>query len=235
MKNLEDVLFIDIETVPQYPKYEGLDERWQQLWDRKARFIAHDQEPGDVYNRAGIYAEFGKVICISAAFIVKDNDQYNLRIKSFYGHDEKSLLSDFSSLLEEKYKGNSKFLCAHNGKEFDYPYLCRRILSHHMPVPDILDLSGKKPWEVRHFDTLHLWKFGDYKNYTSLDLLAAVFDIPTPKSEMDGSMVYETYYKDQDLEKIKNYCQKDVITLTNIFLRMKNHPIILEDNITVVV
>ena len=235
MKNLEDILFIDIETVPQFPNYEAMDERWQQLWDKKAKYVSREEESSEeIYNKAGIYAEFGRIICISAAFIKEEDGEAILRVKSFYGDNEKEVLAEFCELLTTKFNKQDQYLCAHNGKEFDYPYLCRRILVNGLELPNILDLSGKKPWEVKHFDTMQMWKFGDFKSYTSLDLLAASFDIPTPKSDMDGSMVYATYYQENGLERIKNYCQRDVVTLTNIFLRMKNRETILDKNIVIV-
>ena len=233
--NMEDILFIDIETVPQEASYADLDDRWRKLWDHKAIGLARNEEtPEELYPRAGIYAEFGKVICISAGFVTSTGDKRELRIKSFYGHDEKQLLTDFCSLLDQSYFAQSHFLCAHNGKEFDFPYLCRRILVNELPMPGILDLAGKKPWEVKHLDTLQLWKFGDYKSYTSLNLLAALFNIPSPKDDLDGSMIKDVYYLDKNLERIKEYCQKDVTVLASIFLRMNNFPVLIEEEVKIV-
>ncbi len=232
---MENVLFIDIETVPQAANYAELDDRWKKLWDHKASKLAqHGETPEELYPRAGIYAEFGKVICISAGFIAKNKDKRTFRLKSFFGTDEQQVLSDFCQLLRDNFFNKTHFLCAHNGKEFDFPYLCRRILANNIEMPEILDLAGKKPWDIQHLDTMQLWKFGDFKSYTSLDLLAAVFDIPTPKDDIDGSMIYHVYYQDKNLERIKEYCQKDVVTLASIFLRMNNEPSILPTEINIV-
>ncbi|MFM9943878.1 MAG: ribonuclease H-like domain-containing protein [Bacteroidia bacterium] len=218
---LDNILFVDIETVPQYSKYDELTERWKALWDRKASFLARNQEtPEELYNRAGIYAEFGKIICISAGFLSRNGNAWSFRVKSFYGHDEKLLLKEFSELLNSRFSDTGKALCAHNGKEFDFPYLGRRILINELPLPYILDLAGKKPWEVSHIDTMDLWKFGDFKSFTSLDLLAASFNIPSPKDDIDGSQVYGVYYNEPDgLERIKTYCEKDIATLARVLLK----------------
>jgi uncharacterized protein YprB with RNaseH-like and TPR domain len=183
------------------------------------------------YSRAGIYAEFGKIVCISVGFIKLENGVKKLRLKSYFNHNEKELLIDFFELLNKHFNTPQHLLCAHNGKEFDYPYIARRGLVSGLSIPSILDMAGKKPWEVQHLDTLQLWKFGDYKHFTSLNLLTTIFDIPTPKDDIDGSMVNQVYWQDNDLERIANYCQKDVVALTQLFLRFRNEPLILPDNI----
>lgn len=231
---IEQLLILDIETVPQYENYEAMSDRWKKLWDHKASFLAKNGEtPSEIYQRAGIYAEFGKVVCISAGIVHPKGGDFGFRIKSYYGHDEKELLANFGDMLQTNFAGLGKYLCGHNAKEFDFPYLCRRMLTNGLKIPQILDLTGKKPWDVSHLDSMDLWKFGDYKNFTSLDLLSAVFDVPTPKENMDGSQVYPVYYKDKDLERIKTYCEKDIITLANILLRFKGHPILEEENIEI--
>jgi DNA polymerase elongation subunit (family B) len=228
----DNLLLLDIETVPLHSSYDELDERWQELWDKKARFVGDPEaSPSEVYERAGIYAEFGKIICISVGILVPNGDHFRLRLKSYCGHDEKALLSEFADLLHSSFSGPQKALCAHNGKEFDFPYLSRRMLINKISIPYILDTAGKKPWEVNHVDTMQLWKFGDFKSYTSLDLLAALFDIPTPKGDIDGSMVRQVYYEENDLDRIRVYCEKDVTTLANVLLRFKNLDILDESNI----
>jgi len=224
---MEHILFLDIETVSAVEFYEQLDARMQQLWNKKVEKLklTEAQTPEQYYKNAGIYAEFGKVVCISVAYL-KNNV---LRIKSFYGEDEKILLQDFANLLLNHFSKNNNHLCAHNGKEFDFPYLCRRMLINGIPIPDILNVSGKKPWETKFLDTLELWKFGDYKHYTSLDLLAAIFDIPSPKENEDGSMIYELYWQQKDYQRIKNYCEKDVLTVAQLFLRYQGKKL-LENN-----
>jgi predicted PolB exonuclease-like 3'-5' exonuclease len=227
-----DILFLDIETVPQEANYASLSPRWKRLWDKKAlRLAKEDETPEELYPRAGIYAEFGKIICISAGFITINEGVRSLRVKSFCSHDESEVLTDFCSLLESGYFAKTHFLCAHNGKEFDFPYLCRRILANRISMPDILDLSGKKPWDVKHLDTMQLWKFGDFKNYTSLDLLAALFNIPSPKEDIDGSMIYAIYYGEADLAKIKEYCERDVSTVASVFLAIGGQKILKPEEI----
>lgn len=232
---LQDILILDIETVPQYENYAELPERWQKLWNKKATRLAKDNEPPEeLYQQAGIYAEFGKVICVSVGFFSQKSGKLHFRLKSYYGHDEYKLLSELAVLLRENYSNNGKFLCAHNGKEFDFPYLGRRMLVHEIVLPSALNLAGKKPWEVQHLDTMDLWKFGDYKSFTSLELLAALFDIPTPKDDIDGSMVREVYYADKDLERIKVYCEKDVVTLARVLLKMMHLPALTDEQVEVV-
>jgi 3'-5' exonuclease len=230
--SIERILFLDIETVPMYSDYNQLDEKFKSLWDKKASYLIknEDDTPESIYERAGIYAEFGKIVCISVGFF-RDNV---FRIKSFYGEDESKLLSDFINLLEKYYSSKQYLLCAHNGKEFDFPYLARRILINGLKLPEILDNAGKKPWEVAHLDTLELWKFGDYKNYTSLELLAAVFDIPTPKNDINGSEVAGVFWNDNDLQRIVTYCQKDVLTIAQLFLRYQGKPLIGRENVLIV-
>jgi hypothetical protein len=233
--NIENILFLDIETVPQQTDYEHLTERLKKLWRKKAeqlsrydKFAAEEPlKPEVLYERAGIYAEFGKIVCISTGVYRNQT----LWIKSFSGDDETMLLTGFSELVNKAQEKRINYLCAHNGKEFDYPYIIRRLLINGLPVPPILDLSGKKPWEINHLDTLELWKFGDFKNYTSLELLATVFGIPTPKDDIDGSDVAQVYWEEHDLKRITTYCQKDVITIVNLFLRFQGKSIITDDKI----
>ncbi|MBY0244358.1 MAG: 3'-5' exonuclease [Sphingobacteriaceae bacterium] len=231
--DLTHVLVLDIETVPQYENFEDVPEVFQELWAKKTSFQRKEEEtPSDFYKKAGILAEFGKVICISVGVFDNKHGDLKLRVKSFYGDDEKVILEQFSGLLAKQ--SPLTLLCAHNGKEFDYPYLSRRIIINNLPLPKQLKIAGKKPWEVPHLDTMELWRFGDYKNFTSLNLLANIFDIPTPKDDIDGSMVKDVYYKEKNLARIVNYCQKDVITTAQILLRFKNSPSIPIENITIV-
>ena len=236
--NIESILFLDIETVPQHPSHDQLPPLFATLWEKKAAQLARiekfsdaaQKSPADLYERAGIYAEFGKIICISTA-VWRNN---TLWIKSFSGDNETGVLQGFSELLQKLKEKNITHLCAHNGKEFDYPYLIRRMLINGIEVPPILDLSGKKPWEVTHLDTMELWKFGDYKSYTSLELLALVFGIPTPKDDITGADVAKVYWHDHDLTRIVSYCQKDVVTIVNILLKIKGRQMIGEEKIQVV-
>lgn len=222
----EDIMFLDIETVPVAQSFDDLDVAMKLLWDKKSgHFRDEKQSAGDVYQRAGIYAEFGKIVCISVG-LLKDKNPYGFRLKSFFGEDEKTILTEFSGLLS-KYARNKEFiLCAHNGKEFDYPYIARRMIINGLSIPEILDNSGKKPWEVKLLDTMELWKFGDFKSYTSLELLSSILGIPSPKDDIDGSMVADIYWKEHDLNRIVLYCEKDVLTVAQIILRFMNLPVV---------
>jgi predicted PolB exonuclease-like 3'-5' exonuclease len=229
---LENILFLDIETVPQFPSYDEMPEKMKELWGKKAEWLIKNEEDtaASIYSRAGIYAEFGKVICISAGFIKDDG----FRIKSFYGIDEKEVLAAFSEMLNRHYRAPDKLLCAHNGKEFDFPYLSRRMIVNRIPLPEILRLYGKKPWEVAHLDTMELWKFGDYKNYTSLDLLTAILEIPSPKGDISGSDVGRVFWEENDLERIRNYCQKDALAVAQLLLRYIGKDLIPEEKVKIV-
>lgn len=228
----EDILFLDIETVPVSESFDKLDTVLQNLWEKKSRqFRETDQTAADVYERAGIYSEFGKIICISVG-IVKMQSVSFIRLKSFFGDDEKALLEDFADLVVKFCKlRKDAVLCAHNGREFDFPYIARRMIINRMVLPEILDNAGKKPWEVKLLDTMDLWKFGDYKNYTSLELLTTVLGIPTPKDDIDGSMVSSIYYEEKNPERIARYCEKDVLAIAQVLLRFMNFPPIGAENV----
>jgi DNA polymerase elongation subunit (family B) len=231
--DLQQVLVLDIETAPQYPSFKDLPADYQQLWDQKTRFQRRDGEIAEeFYSRGGILAEFGKIICISVGIFSKKTEKLSLRVKSFYGDQEKEVIQVFIDLLNKQ--SDSLILCAHNGKEFDFPYLCRRMLINGLQIPPQLNIHGKKPWEIMHLDTMELWKFGDYKNYTSLKLLAAVFNIASPKDDIDGSMVNKVYWEENDLERIRVYCEKDVITTAQILLKFKSLAMLSSDQITIV-
>lgn len=229
---VEDVMFLDIETVPVASSYDHLSPAMQALWDKKSKqFRTPDQTGKDVYERAGIYSEFGKIICISVG-VIREKNPFIFRLKTFYGKDEKSVLSEFSGMISKFGRGNKEaLLCAHNGKEFDFPYIGRRMIINGLPIPELLDNAGKKPWEVKLLDTMDLWKFGDYKNYTSLDLLTSVLGIPTPKDDIDGSMVAGIFYNEDDLKRIVYYCEKDVLAIARVLLRFMNLPGIEDDKI----
>lgn len=219
---LNKVIFIDIETVSQQKNFQKLNKNWKSLWERKAAFLTKEEEtPEEIYNRAGIYAEFGKVVCISVGIYRGNKEGNTFRIKSFYGKNEKKLLKDFCELLSKHFGSPDYLLCAHNGKEFDFPFLARRILVNKLQLPYILDISGRKPWEVQHLDTLQLWKFGDYKHYTSLKLLCELFGITSLKNEMDGSDVGRMYWEENNLEKIVEYCQSDTLAIAQLLLAYK--------------
>jgi 3'-5' exonuclease len=225
---LENILFLDIETVPVVSSFDQLTDDWKALWERKMQFQVNEEQTADtLYPRAGIYAEFGKIICISIGAYTSNNT--GLKLKTFYGDDEKEILEGFAKLLNSLH--SNIILCAHNGKEFDFPYLCRRMLINGIKLPSILEISGKKPWEINHIDTMELWKFGDYKHYTSLNLLSLIFNIPTSKDDIDGSDVHRVYWEEKDLERIKKYCQKDVITVAQLLLKFKGLDLITEDKI----
>ena len=229
--NLAHILFLDIETVPEAPAFEGLSEEKQLLWDQKSKYQRKDDYSAEAfYERAGIWAEFGKIICISVGHFHWKGTSRTFRTTTFHG-DELALLTEFKHLLNEHFNQAKHLLCAHNGKEFDFPYIARRMLIHGIELPHKLDLFGKKPWEVPHLDTMELWKFGDYKHYTSLKLMANVLGIPSPKEDMDGSMVRDVYYEENDLDRIVTYCELDVVTTAQVFLRLRGEPLLLEEEI----
>jgi 3'-5' exonuclease len=231
--NIDEILFLDIETVPLSPSFELLEEYDRQLWSDKSRFIREKNNMSieDSYHQAGIYAEFGKIVCISVGYFVVRMGERLFRTTSFADHNESVILNEFSHLLEHRFNNPFRVLCAHNGKEFDFPYICRRMLINGITIPQLLDISGKKPWEIPHLDTMELWKFGDYKHYTSLKLLARIFGIPTPKDDIDGSMVRSVYYEEKDLDRISVYCQKDVATVAQLFLKYRNEKILSQESI----
>ena len=217
------VLFIDVETVPLSSGYNELPEELKPFWDRKAGQISRGDgsTPEEMFEKAGIYSEFGRIVTISAGVITRSGDIRGLRVKSFYGDDEKSLLEEFAAMVTAFSRGKEALLCAHNGKEFDFPYIARRMLINGLPVPALLDNAGKKPWEVNLIDTMELWKFGDYKHYTSLALICTLLGIPTPKDDIDGSQVAGIYYNEGDIKRIALYCEKDVLALARLFLRLR--------------
>ncbi len=226
--NIRDILFIDIETVPQYSSFEEVPPVVMDLWDKKSQYIRKNGETAEeMYSRAGIWAEFGRIVCISMGFLFIKDDERCFRVKSFYNKDEKQLLEEAVVLMQQFFaKKRYGRLCAHNGKEFDFPYMARRILINGLKLPDILDVAGYKPWDVPFLDTLELWKFGDYKHYTSLNLLANIFNIPSPKTDLDGSMVADVYYNDKDLPRIVHYCEEDVLAVAQLLCRFKGEPLI---------
>lgn len=222
-KDLKDILFLDIETVSQSYDYDSLDERIKKQWARKAAFLKKDENQTDedlFLERSGIYAEFGKIIVIGLGFFHQKGDQLQFRTKALQNDNELGLLEEFRSIITKMTPDLR--LCGHNGREFDFPYLSRRMLINDLSLPDALNLSGKKPWEINHLDTMDMWKFGDWKHYTSLDLLAAIFRIESSKSGMDGSMVNQVYHKDNDLNKIADYCIRDVVVTAKLYAKLKS-------------
>lgn len=234
--SLENLLVLDIETIRSYRLYEDMPERLQAQWDRKSSFLKSDEEttPKELFeDKAGIYAEFGKIVAISVGFFTYTGPELTLRVKGIYGKDEAAILSEFNDLLQ-KFNSKNLILCGHNGKEFDFPYLSRRMLVNNIKLPEVLDTSGKKPWEVNHLDTMEMWKFGDRKNFTSLELLATLFDISTSKDGIDGSQVSTVYYEEEDVERISKYCNKDVVVTAQLLLKLNQQQLIKEENIHII-
>ena len=230
--NLKHILFLDIETVPEKPLFTNLDKVSQELFAEKTKYQRNDDfTPEEFYERAGIWAEFGKIICISVGFFSNFDEKKSFRLKSFYGLDEIKILNDFKTLLEKYFNEKHHVLCAHNGKEFDFPYLARRMIINSIQLPDKLNLFGKKPWEVAHLDTLEMWKFGDYKHYTSLNLLTNILGITSPKGDIDGSKVAKVFYEDNDLDRIAKYCENDTVAVAQVLLRFFNLELLNEDQI----
>ena len=233
---IENLLLIDIETVPQSPVFNDLNEEWKLLWEEKVqRTLPENVTAAEFYTqRSGVMAEFAKVICISIGYFKREANSIHLRLKSFYGDDEKILLQDFLSTLKQLEANNNKWsFCGHNIKEFDIPFICRRLLINGLNIPAFMDFQNMKPWETNMVDTFQYWRFGDYKHYTSLKLLAAALGVPSPKDDIDGSMVADVYWVEKNLNRIVTYCQKDVITTGNIILRFKNMPLLEGEQISV--
>jgi len=228
---LQNILFLDIETVPEQISFSELSEEKKELFDTKTKFQRkEDQSLEDFYQKAGIWAEFGKIICISVGFFTFKNDIRHFRVTSFFG-EESNLLRDFSNLVNNYFNQPQHVLCGHSAKEFDFPYIARRMIIHGLPLPEKLHLFGKKPWEVPHLDTMELWKFGDYKHYTSLKLLTNILNVPSPKDDIDGSDVARVFYQEHDIDRIINYCEKDVIAVAQIMLRLRRETILDESEI----
>ncbi len=228
---LENILFLDIETVPEKADFSELEVETKDLWEQKTQYQRkEDFTPEEFYDRAGIWAEFGKIICISVGYFVFKGENRNFRVTTFHG-DEVKILRDFKSLLESHFSRPEHLLCAHNGKEFDFPYIARRMIINRIDIPFKLNLFGKKPWEVTHLDTMELWKFGDYKHYTSLKLLTHILGIPSPKDDIDGSMVCSVYYNDNNIDKIVTYCEKDTVAVAQILLRLRNEELLNDEEI----
>jgi len=228
---LENILFLDIETVPLFSDFSQLSDVEKQLWEQKTNYQRKDEfTPEEFYDRAGIWAEFGKIICISVGYFVFKGDLRNFRVKTFHG-EEPLILKEFKTLLETHYNKPQHLLCAHNGKEFDFPYIARRMIINSIDIPFKLNLFGKKPWEIPHLDTLELWKFGDYKTFTSLKLMTHVLEIPSPKNDIEGSEVCGVFYKDHDIDRIIRYCEKDTVAVAQIILRLRNEDLLIDDEI----
>jgi uncharacterized protein YprB with RNaseH-like and TPR domain len=229
---LNDILFLDIETVPQEENWSSLSIETQTLFEKKTQYQRKEEFTASAfYERAGIWAEFGKIICISVGYFVDIEKEKQLRLTSLFGDDEHKILIDFKVLLDKHFAKNNNVLCAHNGKEFDFPFIARRMIVHQIELPKKLNLFGKKPWEVPHLDTLELWKFGDYKHYTSLKLLTSILGIPSPKDDIDGSEVATVYYKEKNINRIVTYCEKDTVAVAQILLRFNNEKLIDNKNI----
>lgn len=234
---LENLLLIDIETVSEQASFDTLSEEWKILWQEKVqRSLPEGTSAAEFYpQRAGVMAEFAKVICISIGYFKKEGSAFFLRVKSFYGDDEKKLLQDFLATLQQLEANNNKWsFTGHNIKEFDIPFICRRILINGLSIPPVLDFQNMKPWETNMIDTFQYWRFGDYKHYTSLKLLAAALKVPSSKDDIDGSMVGDVYWNEKQLQRIVNYCQKDVVTTGNIVLRFKNLPLLTNEQVVIV-
>lgn len=229
--NLEHILFLDVETVPQKATFDELDDELKALWEHKSKYQRKEEYTAEeFYDRAGIWAEFGKIICISVGYFKNEGDKRAFRVTTFYGTEIK-LLKEFKNLVITHFSASRHLLCAHNGKEFDFPYIARRMIINGIELPYKLDLFGKKPWEVAHLDTMDLWKFGDYKNYTSLKLMAKILGIPSPKEDIDGSMVRDVYYEENDLDRIVEYCEKDTIAVAQVLLRLRNEKLLNDEEI----
>lgn len=231
---LENFLIIDIETVSEQQHFENLNDEWKHLWEEKViRSIPENTTVGEYYpNRAGVMAEFAKVVCISIGYFKKDKGSFQFRVKSIFGDDENILLRSFVETVDMLEAVHNRWcFTGHNIKEFDIPFLCRRLLINGIAIPNYLDFQNMKPWETNMVDTFQYWRFGDYKNYTSLKLLAAALSVPSPKDDIDGSMVGHVYWEEKNLQRIATYCQKDIVTVANIILRFKGQALLKEEQV----
>ena len=238
--NIYNLIYIDIETVPQKSSFQQLSETMQSLWAIKHSTLKIENETAEegYLKRAGVYSEFAKVICISIGFFRFDKDRLRnqFRVKTISGDDEKELLENFLTTIAKSFSEPERFhFCGHNIREFDLPFICRRLLVQGLGLPEILDLSGKRPWEVQDIDTFQLWKFGDFKNYTSLRLLSEILGIPSPKEDIEGKDVCRVYWEEHGLPRIVEYCQRDVVTVARLLLRFKGEKSILADEDVIVV
>ena len=230
--NLNHILFLDIETVPEEEHFHSLDDEMKTLWEHKTQYQRKDDfSPEEFYDRAGIWAEFGKIVCVSVGYFVVKGDIRNFRVTSFFG-DEKKILRDFNNLLNNHFNQAQHILCGHNANEFEIPFLARRMIINQIPIPNKLNLFGKKPWEIPHLDTLELWKFGDYKHFTSLKLMCKILGIPSSKGDIDGSQVGHVFYVEKDIDRIVTYCEKDTIAVAQIFLRLRREDLLIDDEIS---
>lgn len=228
---LENILFLDIETVPEQEHFGLLDDETRELYDAKTLYQRKDGLTAEeFYERAGIWAEFGKIVCLSVGYFTFRNDVRHFRVTSFFG-EEKQLLKDFSNLLNNHFSQPQHVMCGHNAKEFDFPFIARRMIINNLPIPNKLNLFGKKPWEVPHLDTMELWKFGDYKSFTSLKLLTKILGIPSPKGDIDGSQVGHVFYVEKDIDRIITYCEKDVVAVAQVLLRFRREELLVEEEV----
>ncbi|MDN5212523.1 3'-5' exonuclease [Fulvivirgaceae bacterium BMA12] len=236
--NLSQLLFIDIETVAQCEDYLQLDHSSQLFWQKKAANFKNESglNVREIYEqRAGIYAEFGKIVSIGLGYFKFDGEEnLTFRVKAITNDDELLILREFTDLLRRKFDQEKLIFCAHNGKEFDFPYLCRRMTVNRITIPEALSLRGKKPWEVKHLDTMDMWKFGDRKQYTSLDLLANILGVESSKDDITGSDVNTVYYRDKNLNRIAAYCKKDVVVTAQVYLALQHMPLLSNDDIVMV-
>jgi len=231
-RKLFNILFLDIETVPVFSSFEELGQTEKILFEKKTQYRRKELiTAAEFYDNAGIWAEFGKIICISVGFFSENLGEPKFSLTSFYSDDELHILKRFKNLLDDRFNSRAHLLCAHNGKEFDFPYLARRMIINHIPLPEILNLFGKKPWEIRHLDTMEMWKFGDYKHFTSLELLTNVLGIPSPKYDISGNQVAKVYYQDQDLKRIVKYCEQDVLAVAQVYLRLMNMALVSKEQV----
>jgi predicted PolB exonuclease-like 3'-5' exonuclease len=231
------ILFLDIETVPAVPSFGELDPHMAKLFGDKTRIEQERSGKGveEVYEeRGGIFAEFGKIVCIGVGALKKEGNGHALRVTSFHGDDERDILVRFTELLNKSYSTDDHWLCGHNGKEFDFPWIARRCVVHGIHLPKLLDVGGLKPWEVGFLDTMQMWSFGDRKNFTSLALLTHLLGIPTPKDDISGADVARVYYEEKDVERIATYCRKDVVATVQLYLRLRGLPGVDAQRITVV-
>ena len=227
-EDIHKLLFVDIETVGVDEDLDSLHHTnpklskvWEETgWDYFKRKYSEDSELSSnqmFVKRAALLPEFGKIVCISVGFIVPSGET---KLDSFYG-DEKNILISTSELLNRVDKLGF-VICGHNVKNFDLPYIAKRMLINNIPVPKILPNYTIKPWESRVLDTKEVWGFNSFGGLSSLNLVCTSLGLETSKEgEVNGSNMHKYYYDSNNIEKIKNYCEEDVKCTINLVKKLK--------------
>lgn len=216
------LLFFDIETVG-ISNYlsglrginPGLHKYWSKIADYSRRTIKglEDKSDEDLFiERAALVPEYNKIVAVSMGFKMPDG---SIKMMSKYGDDEKEILLGVKDVFDKCDKSGFE-LCGHNIKHFDIPTLGKKYLIHEIPVPTLLPRYDTKPWNMKAVDTKDIWNFGNNRGFSSLELVCIAMGIESPKDDIGGSEVHKTYWAGDGLERIKDYCEKDVKVLIHL-------------------